>query len=429
MNSDKRRKESISCDKVYLEDLNKNIFGVFGLGIILVKRFIADLCSYWYLLRNLRFKRLFNFFYAKALVPTGEGSQRWIYNFFEWYVKKSAQKMPVPKFVEIETTTICNKKCFICEYIYWSEGDQVKRHMSFAEFKQIVAQIPSLRWVNLTGEGSAFLNNDYFLMLKFLSKKYATSIWLVDHLADISFDKLRKDVLPYVDGIYVSIDGATKKTYESVKVGCSFDNVVNNLKSIIRYKRENKTPFPHLSFRYVILKENIHEMPLFLDLLNSIAEPHEWGGSSSYVEFTGLLYFREIEAHYVKEVPGEIINELLKRKGGINFWFSHPEEKRNPPIEKCTAWMEPYIMMPGYVLPCCSVLMSNRRPFLRKYSFGNVFEGNFKDIWFGRYFKEFRKIIVNPSAPVPIICLGCRAFRTLERAKNKGIWEGAGEDN
>jgi len=429
MKKDKKIEQSISCDTVHLEDLNKNIFGILNLGVIFIRRFFADLKSYWYLLSKCRFERLFNFFYAKALVPTGEGSQRWVYNFLEWYVRKFPQKMPLPKFVEIETTTICNKRCFICEYIYWPEGDQVKRHMNLAEFKKIIKQIPSLRWVNMTGEGSAFLNPDYFLMLKFLANEFKTSVWLVDHLADVSFGRLENDVLPYVDGIYVSIDGATKKTYESIKVGCNFDNVINNLRSVIRYKRKHKTPFPHLSFRYVILKENIHEMPLFLDLLNSLASPPEWGGSSSYVEFTGLLYFPEVESHSVQEVPGEIIRELLKRKKGIKFWFSHPEEKRNPPIEKCTAWMEPYIMMPGYVLPCCSVLMSNRRPFLRRYSFGNVFRQDFKDIWFSKYFMDFRKIIVDSSKPVPKICLGCRAYRTLERAKSKGVWDKFKEGN
>jgi MoaA/NifB/PqqE/SkfB family radical SAM enzyme len=171
----------------------------------------------------------------------------------------------------------------------------------------------------------------------------------------------------------------------------------------------------------------MHEMPLFLDLLNSIAKPHEWGGSSSYVEFTGLLYFPEIYSHYVSEIPGHIIDDLLKRKGGIEFVFSHAEEKRNPPIECCNAWMEPYIMMPGYVLPCCAVLMSNRRPFLRKYSFGNVLEKDFKEIWGNEYYSKFRRTVVEPCAPVPKICVGCRAYRTEHRIREYGVWDINGE--
>ena len=261
-------------------------------------------------------------------------------------------------------------------------------------------------------------------MIKYLWENYnKTSIWLVDHLSDINIKTLINHVFPYIHEIYVSIDGASKSTYEFVKKDCSFDNVIDNLKAIIEYKQKNRTPFPHIAFRYIILKENIQEMPLFLDLINSIAKPKEWGGSSSMVEFTGLLSFPEIQSHYIDEIPQKVIKELKKRKNGIEFKFSRAEEKRNPPIENCLAWMEPYIMMPGYVLPCCAVLMSNRRPFLRKYSFGNIFDKDFKKIWRSDYYSEFRKIINDPSKPVPKICAGWRAYRTQHRVNKYGIWD------
>ncbi|MBI3814823.1 MAG: SPASM domain-containing protein [Nitrospinae bacterium] len=409
---------------VGLSDLNKEIFGSFYLAKSYIGGFIRDFRSFSYLLKHFKLKEFINFYYTKALVPTGEGSQKWFYHLgLSNLIQKFPDKAPLPRFFEIETTTVCNKKCFICEYLYWQKDAQVKRHLSLDEFKHIVNQFPDIRWINMTGEGSSFLNKDYTSMLKYLWEKHKTSIWLVDHLSDISFETLKKDVFPYVQGIYVSIDAATKKTYELIKIGCDYENVINNLKDIIKYKQTNRTPFPHLSFRYVILTENMHEMPLFLDLLNSIAKPNEWGGSSSIVEFAGLLYFPEIYSHYLSGIPLDILKELLKRKNGIEFRFSHAEERRNPPIECCIAWMEPYIMMPGYVLPCCSVLMSNKRPFLREYSFGNLFEKDFKEVWRGDYYAKFRKMVVDPCAPVPKICAGCRAYRTEHRIKEYGIWD------
>ncbi len=331
--------------------------------------------------------------------------------------------VPLPKFFEIETTTLCNKKCFICEYVYWPKGEQEKRHMSLYEFKYIVNQFPAVRWINMTGEGSSFLNKDYFFMLKYLHEKFNTSIWLVDHLSDITPSQLEKDVLPYIHGIYISMDGATKETYEYIKKGCNFENVLNNIKFLINFKRKNRTPFPHLQFRYIILKQNVTEMPLFLDLLNSIAKPWEWGAAALPLEFTGLLHFPEIKKYYVPEIPKGVIDGMSRRKDGIYFVFSHAEDRRNPPIECCIVWMEPYIMMPGFVLPCCAVLMSNRRPFLRKYSFGNVFKKDFKEIWRSDYYSKFRKMVVDPCAPVPKMCVGCRAYRTQHREKKYGIWD------
>lgn len=418
------KNSEVSDSPVGLNDLNTEIFGRHYLQWSKIKRSLRDIKSYYYLLRHFRFKDAANLFYTRALVPTGEGSARWFYDLgLLKLILKYPDMVPIPRFFEIETTTICNKKCFICEYIYWPENEQVKRHMNLAEFKHIVSQFPTVRWVNMTGEGSSFLNKDYPLMIKYLKERFNTSVWLVDHLSDMKPDKLEKDVLPYIDGLYISIDAATKKTYEYIKKGCKFENVINNIKFLVDYKRSNKTPFPHLQFRYIILKDNIAEMPLFLDLLNSIAKPWEWSAATVPVEFAGLLYFPEIKKYFVPEVPRKTVNEILKRKGGIDFRFCHAEEPRNPPIEHCIAWMEPYIMMPGYVLPCCAVLMSNRRPFLRQYSFGNVFDKDFKEIWRSEYYSQFRKIVVDPCAPVPKICVGCRAYKTQHRVKKYGIWD------
>jgi len=388
-----------------------------------VRSFFSDFPSYYYLLKRGLFQDLYSFFYAKAVVPTGEGSRGWLYKpFIEPLVKRYPNLLGMPRYVEIETTTLCDRQCKICELMYWKKGDQVRRHMTLSEFKKIMGSIPSLKWCNVTGEGSSFLNPDYPLMLKYLYDK-GVSVWLVDHLDSIPFDQLYWDMLPFVHGIYLSMDAATKKTYEKIKVGCNYDNVLNVLKELVEYKQQHKTPFPHIAFRYIITKDNVHEMPQFLDLINSIASRSVWGGSSTYVEFTGLLGFSEIRHMEVKRIPEKTIKELKKRGKGIPFMFSHPEQSTNPPIEQCTAWREPYIMMPGYVIPCCAVLMSNNRPFLRRCSFGNLFQSDFKTIWYSSKYHRFRDVVCDSNKPVPEVCVGCRAYRTEERVEKQGIWE------
>ncbi|MDY6935885.1 MAG: SPASM domain-containing protein [Spirochaetota bacterium] len=411
-------KNNIINDVVLL-DLNRMLFGDKFIKALHIKRTFRDFSSYLYLLKHFQLKSLYNFIFTKLYVPTGEGFHLGLHR----KLIKYPDKIPIPRNIEMETTTVCNKKCIICEYIYWSKDAQVKRHLKLDEFKHIINQFPVIRWANLTGEGSSFLNKDYPLMVKYLWEKHKSSIWLVDHLDDISIEKLQKEVFPYIHGIYISMDAATKETYESIKIGCNYDNVINNLKSIIQYKKRNNTPFPHLSFRYIIINKNVHELPLFLDLINSIASQTEWGGSSTMVEFTGLLNFKEINKYYIEKIPQSIVDELMKRRDGIEFQFSHAEEPSNPPIEQCIAWLEPYIMMPGYVLPCCAVMMSNNRPHLRKYSFGNVLNDNFINIWENEYYLKFRSMVNDPDKPVPTLCVGCRAFRTKHRIAKNGIWD------
>lgn len=372
------------------------------------------------LIKNGKFRRALNLLNTIYLVPGGEGAMQLAYRMgLNKLITKYPQLSPVPRYIEIEVTTVCDKKCIFCEHTHWSRDTQEIRHLKFDEFKHIVNQFPNVRWVNLTGEGSAFLNKDYFRMLRYLREKYDTSIYLVDHLSDLNENEL-DELIELVDGIYVSIDGATKETYEKIKVGCSFENVLKNLKYIINKKKELKQYKPDLNIRYILTKDNFHEVPLFIDLINSLATPKDI--DVGMINFTGLLYFNEIKQWYIDKFPEETVREVRKRvNSGVFFRFEHCIDELNPPPHKCYAWMEPYIMMGGYVLPCCSVLMSNNRPFLRKYSFGNVFEQDFKEIWSSKRYKTFRKTITNPNASVPIICAGCRAFNTKPRIEKYGV--------
>lgn len=78
-------------------------------------------------------------------------------------------------------------------------------------------------------------------------------------------------------------------------------------------------------------------------------------------------------------------------------------------------------MMKGYVMPCCAVMMSNNREFLREHSLGNVFENHFREIWYSERYTRFRKTVNDDSKPVPALCAGCRAFETKHRIETHGV--------
>jgi hypothetical protein len=83
------------------------------------------------------------------------------------------------------------------------------------------------------------------------------------------------------------------------------------------------------------------------------------------------------------------------------------------PMHECCAYAEPYIMSGGYVQPCCSVMMSNKRPQLQQNAFGIIYEQDFPTIWKG--YREFRRQVPQKAGPVPVQCIGCRAFDTTRR--------------
>ncbi len=370
-----------------------------------------------YLAKQRRFRSLYNFLYTKTLVPTGEGSGELAYYFIGGLLQRYPSLAPYPKYIEIEVTSRCNKRCIICEHTWWNEP---AKDLSLSEFLALTNQF-DLHWVNLTGEGDAFLNKSYLNMIRAL-KMRGTSVYLVD-----SFDLITEDIAYQlvklgVDGIYISMDGATKQTYESIKVGCDYDKVLRNIQNLVAVKRELHSPIPEICFRFVVNKKNVHEMADYVQTINSLGTRDDWGDGSK-IHFVGLLDYPEVHSLYLDEMPKEHMAAATRVNGGLPVVFAHTEEATNPSINRCLAWMEPYFALVPHpmVLPCCAVLMSNSRAKLAEYCFGDYTKELMRAIWEHPYYRWFRRTVTKQDAPIPQLCQGCRAYNTIERAERYGV--------
>lgn len=376
--------------------------------------------TYWHYLKKGRINSLCSHLYVKLFVKEGEGSLGVLTKTVEKILKPFGLSHLIaiyPRNIELEITSRCDKKCLFCEHTYWNEP---KWDLTYENMIHITSQFPKLKWVNLTGEGDSFLNHDYLHIIKHL-KSRSVAVYLVD-----SFDLITKDIAEKlvefgVDGIYISFDAATKDTYEFIKKGCEFERTLENISNLIEIKKRVHSPIPELCFRYVVNTKNYHEMPDYLDLIHSLGTNKEIGDNFT-IEFVGLLYYPQTAEYFLEKIPDEIMQEVARRAERYNFriMYSHPG-KDIPPLDACSAWVEPYIMMGGYVLPCCQVLQTNDRDRLRKYAFGNINEIPFQDIWYSERYRTFRKIIPDPKGLVPILCQGCRAYDTSKRIQEYGV--------
>lgn len=376
-----------------------------------------------YLLKKFSIKDVLNFLYVKLFIPTGEGAGGFFYLILPPLIRRLPFLVSYPRCLGLEITTACNLKCNMCEHSYWKE--QEERHLNFEEFKYILSQFPELICINPTGEGSAFLNPDYIKMLRYLKSKHIF-VYFIDNFINIDEDLGRELIKMGVDGIYVSIDAAHKETYEKIRIGGDFEKVRINLKRLLEIKKMLNSPLPEICSRYTIQKFNIQEMPDFVEFIASFGNRDDFGDGAR-IDFCGILDFKEIDHLAQERLPQSIIIDTIKRskEKDMEILFQHigtkDECNPNPSIDFCLCWVEPFIMMGGYVLPCCSVVMSNQRNILRKRAFGNVFKNSFKQIWNSERYKRFRSFCNNSSKPVPAFCAGCRVFETKERIKKYGI--------
>lgn len=342
---------------------------------------------------------------------------RYTYNYFWFYLlclSNISQRWPLlnrlffllepyPQTIEIETTTRCHLKCIMCEHAYWNEPD---RDMSFEEFQKIVNQFPYLRWIGLTGIGESFLNKNFLKILRFLKEKLVF-IEIFDTFYLIDKEIARKLIDMRIDRIFASIDGATKRTYEKIRVGSNFERVMENVKNFLRLKKDSDSEIPGLVFHYIISKENIAEILPYIELVDSIRE-----GGKVTIQFSQMLHgFQEVRDLFI-EVPEEIMQKVEERTRelGIGLIWNPNVSKTKPAITKCRAWMEPFVFVTGHVVPCCAGNEANRRQFQKEYSLGNVFEKPFRKIWYSEKYRKFRQMIA--KGEVPIQCKNCCVFDT-----------------
>ena len=310
---------------------------------------------------------------------------------------------PYPPYIEIEVTTRCNLRCIMCEHTYWNEPN---RDMSFEEFKGIVDQFPKLKWIGLTGIGESFINKDFMKMLRYV-KSRNIFVELYDNFFLIDEKVARSLVEIGVDRILVSLDAATKETYEAIRVGSNFERVLKNVKCLFQIKEEKNTYFPQTDFHFIVTKANIHETAQYIELVHSLVDSER-----ASIQFTRMLHeFREIKNLFV-EIPEEIIGAAEKKAKelGIGVAWNADVPRNKPPIKKCTEWIMPFIFATGHVIPCCSGNEAGHRDFQKDHSLGNVFEQSFQDIWYGQRYKRLREMLGQGKIPLP--CTNCCLYDT-----------------
>ena len=333
----------------------------------------------------------------------------YIYFYIFWVTRKDIvikllQKFEsYPSYIEIEVTTRCNLKCTICEHTYWNEPG---RDMTFEEFKGIVDQFPRLKWIGLTGIGESFINKDFMRMLRYVKSKNVY-VELYDTFFFIDREVAQGLIDMKLDMLFASVDAATEETYEKIRVGSNFEKVINNVRALFELKRLNNTAYPQIAFHYIVNKDNLADIPQYIDLVQSIAQ-----GQPVTIQFTRMLHeFDEVKGLFA-EVPQDIIDEVDNKAKlyGIDVRWNEDVPEVKPPIDKCIEWTMPFIFVTGHVIPCCSGNEAGHREFQKRTAMGNVFEQSIREIWNGEKYKALRRMIRKGEVPLP--CRNCCLYET-----------------
>lgn len=286
----------------------------------------------------------------------------------------------------MEPCNICNLRCLGCITGIKHEEAIEPQMLNFEQFKKIFDQFKEYVFnISLYNWGEPFLNKDIFSIVEYAtSNKCAVTL----HSNFNIFDELmaEKAILSRLTHIYLAIDGATQETYEKYREGGDLSRVFKNIEILVSKKKENRSIFPLLTWRYLIFPHNVHEIEL------ARRKSKNFNLDAFEVSFGNLdnIGTFGMEKRYDLTV-GNMVTSTR------NF---------------CNSLWDTLIIYPdGSVIPCC-------QSFRKTDIFGNVNGSSIKEVWNNKEFVTMRKIISTKKIGKGIRhpCCECKIIENVQKS-------------
>jgi radical SAM protein with 4Fe4S-binding SPASM domain len=334
----------------------------------------------------------------------------------------SATAPPLPTELQIEVTGACNLACKMCLVRYRPKLGRRTGAMCFHTFRSLVDALPRLDRLTLQGLGEPLLAPDIFRMVEYACTRgtrvgFNTNGTLLTAAAS---DRL---VRAGLDWLHVSLDGATRETYESIRHGSDFARVTANIRELVRVRGRHRSTRPTVQIVFVAMRRNLAELPALVRLAS------EWGVESVWVQnlshsfsdtdpsgsYEEIRRFAETEALWAGEYArAEATFDEARRLGeelGVGLRLPRlrePDEPEQLPGGRGCHWPfeSAFVTHDGKVQPCCMVMGADRA------TLGKLDEDDFAAIWHGPRYREFRAGLL-PGGEAPKVCVGCSLYRRV----------------
>jgi len=282
-----------------------------------------------------------------------------------------------PSFLQIEPTNNCNLSCLLCpagnKKMLRPEG-----LMEPADFKKIIdSAAGSLAFIVFYNLGEPFLHDGIFEMADYAaSKKIFVKISTNGLFKNEAV--IEKIIRSGIDELLVTIDFADASSYAGFKGQDAFYPVKENIRKMVKMRRNNLRPF--IKLQLLMLRGNEKRIGDFKSLCREVAAD-------------GF----QVKKVRVNDYKGETHFEFLSENSRFVRVFYLTDKKTTRACLR--PWLSATIFWDGTVVPCCFDMDGD-------YRLGNVRDLPLAEIWRGRKFRDFRAPRLNGSGG-RFICSEC----------------------
>jgi MoaA/NifB/PqqE/SkfB family radical SAM enzyme len=325
-----------------------------------------------------------------------------------WRYRKELRERPLvmrsrPPFLEIELTNRCNLACVQCLRSVGLKPYQLG-DMEFANYQKILAQFPHLLSVCLNGFGEPLMHPRFFEIVEY-TKRARPWAKIVIYSNGMLLDAGKAEQLLRcgLTEINVSLDAARPETYQRVRRGGQLDVVHANIQRLARLKRQRGARFPLLGVNFVLLNDNEGELVPFIEQAQALGV--DFVNCISWASYDWGFKNRRCPESYLAELTAararlETLGLRCKSFPALDIDWTAPDK----PFDCDFFWGENFrITYDGHVtLGCCT-------PFKETFTYGNLLEQPFADLWNGPECQEARQR-ARQRRPPNAVCASCAHF-------------------
>ncbi len=302
-------------------------------------------------------------------------------------VPELTDALKFPRFFQIETTRLCNARCPFCAINEWDKSVPM---MPEALWQKIAAELIEwrdwIRFADLQRAGEPLLDKKMYQRVKQLKDGGIKHVAISTNASGLTEKNARNLLEAGIDEVMLSIDSVIKETYEKLRVGLNYDQVLANIRRYFRLRDEIR-PGSQIRVRAVCTFDPEVERQELLDWENfwrPMKKPHD------------RIYMKRVHSWG---------NQIT-----VDGAPSSEAEVLHPCI---IPWSTMHITAMGTVALC-------PHDYDGKANLGNIHTNSIAEVWRAQKLQEVRRLHATGNRNAINFCRGCRTFDeafSLERDK------------
>lgn len=279
-----------------------------------------------------------------------------------------------PRYFEIETVNACNATCPMCTIADWKREAGLMKDDLFKKIAYEIGAHPEVKRVHLYRDGEPLLDKRLHRKIKLLKSLNVRRVGISTNCSLLDREHAEAILWAGIDEVILSVDSIRSDTYEKIRTGLDFGDVMNNAQEFFRL-RDDVNPECQIWVRMIRQELNDKEWPEYRSYWAGYANSsdridyryiHNWGTqlkdfkaistADTHKPCVALWSLMTIFADgsvplcnvdYNNKYPlGSVltntISEIWQSQEQARRQQMHLDRERNkiPPCEHCTVWSE-----------------------------------------------------------------------------------------